>query len=68
MHFLHGYALGDEESVAHDILFEQYLEIHVGQERHQLSKIKSQSLGGVHPASYKPWTESTKIHPAFQDV
>ena len=54
MHFLHGYALGDEESVAHDILFEQYLEIHGGQERHQLSKIKSQSLGGVHPASYKP--------------
>lgn len=30
MHFLHGHSLGDEESVAHDILFEQDLEIHGG--------------------------------------
>ena len=30
MYFLQGHSLGDEESVAHDILFEHYLEIHGG--------------------------------------
>lgn len=62
MYFLQGHSLGDEESVAHDILFEHYLEIHGG-------LTWSDSIPGSGASCILQALNWIKqIHQAFQDV